>query len=342
MRYFGKVNKIILSAAGAMSVWATGPALAEPAHVHAKPLAELIEYRRHLAPATVLSLNESQISAEISARVVATPVEVGDRVAAGADLVRLDDQDLVRAVEADQAKSDALAVRLEFARYQLSRAKTLSKQQVMSEELLHQRQADVDALLADKRAQEAALALSRQRLAKSRIRAPYAAVVIERSAQLGQLTAPGALLVKLFDPEHLEVSADIQPSEADSLSRARDAHLTVNGRDYPLEVRTVLPKIELPGRTRQARLRFTGEATLAGRAGELEWTDDHGMVPAELILQRGDRYGIFIVRDGHASLIALPEAQPGRPAPVPTIGGDSLVVTDGRYGLHDGDEVVVQ
>lgn len=334
--------KTVLFAAGAASVWTTVPAFAEPAHVHARPLSELVEYRRHLAPATVLSLNESQISAEISARVVAVPVEVGDRVATGDDLVRLDDQDLARAVEADQAKLDALAVRLKFARYQLTRAQTLSKQQVMSEELLHQRQADVDALLADQRAQEAALALSRQRLAKSRIRAPYAAVVTERPAQLGQLTAPGALLVKIFDPEHLEVSADIQPSEADSLARAKDPHLSVDGREYPLEVRMVLPKIDLPGRTRQARLRFSGDATLPGRAGELKWTDDRGMVPAELILQRGDRYGIFVVRGGHAHLIALPDAQPGRPAPLPGIEADSMVVTDGRYSLHDGDEVIIQ
>ncbi len=341
MRYFNKVKCVFLLALWLASVLVEAPVFAEPAHIHVKPLSELIEYRQHLAPATVLSINDSRLSAEISARVVAIRVQVGDWVEAGADLIRLDDQDLIRAVDADKAKLDALAVRLAFAHYQLSRAKTLSKKQVMSEELLHQRQADVDSLMAEQRAQEAALALARQRLAKSRIRAPYGAIVTERMAQLGQLTSPGAPLIRVFDPKHLEIGADIQSNEVDSLIHAGDPRLHVDGRDYALELKTIVPKIDLPSRTQQARLRFKGAPALAGRAGELKWTDDRAMIPAELILQRGNHYGFFVVREGRAQLIPLPDAQPGRPAVIPSLADDSMVVTDGRYGLHDGDEVVL-
>ena len=342
MLNFNKVRRILLWIS-CLALTSTGvDVFAEPVPIHVSPLSELIEYRQHIAPATVLSINESRLSAEISARVVATPVQVGDRVEAGADLVRLDDQDLIRAVEADQARLDALAVRLEFARYQLSRARTLSKKQVMSEELLHQRQADVDALVADKRAQAAALALSRQRLDKSHIRAPYGGIVTERMAQIGQLTSPGAPLAWMFDPEHVEVGADIQSNEVDSLTHARGPRLHVDGQDYVLELRTIVPRIDLPSRTQQARLRFTGAPALAGRAGELKWRDDRAMIPAELVLQRGEHYGFFVVREGHAHLITLPDAQPGRPAVIPSLVDDSMVVTDGRYGLHDGDEVVLK
>jgi len=342
MSYFNKAKTLFLSVA-CMGSLATGQVVfAEPTHVHATALSELVEYRQHLAPATVLSINESQISAEISARVVDIPVRVGDRVAAGAELVRLDDQDLIRAVEADEAKLDSLSVRLEFARYQLSRAKTLSKKQVMSEELLHQRQADVDSLVADRRTQEAALALSRQRLAKSHVRAPYEAVVTERMAQLGQLTSPGAPLIRVFDPEHLEVSADIQSNEVASLRHAADPRLLVDGREFTLNVRTIVPKVDLPSRTQQARLLFKSIPALSGRAGELKWRDDRAMIPAEFVLQRGDRYGFFVVQEGRARLIQLPDARPGRPAFLPLLSGDTMVVTDGRYGLHDGDEVVLK
>ena len=55
-------------------------------------------------------------------------------------------------------------------------------------------------------------------------------------------------------------------------------------------------------------------------------------------MQRGDALGLFVVADGHARFAALPAAQAGRPSAV-ALPDDALVVTEGQYGLNDGDSV---
>ncbi|HJS36713.1 MAG TPA: biotin/lipoyl-binding protein, partial [Burkholderiales bacterium] len=65
----------------------------EPAAVLVQPLAEAAVYPERDASAQVVSLNESRIAAEIAGRIEALPVEVGQRLARGAVVARLDCRD---------------------------------------------------------------------------------------------------------------------------------------------------------------------------------------------------------------------------------------------------------
>lgn len=55
----------------------------EPIPVSLRPLSEVIVYPEQSAPATVRSLNESRLSAEINARIEAIEVKVGEAVRRG-------------------------------------------------------------------------------------------------------------------------------------------------------------------------------------------------------------------------------------------------------------------
>ena len=98
-----------------------GVTAAEPA-VQLAPLSAIAVYPERQAPATVVSLNDTTIASEIAARINAIPVRVGDQVAAGEVLVRLDCRDYVLARSQAAARLDSLGERIALAEKRLQRA----------------------------------------------------------------------------------------------------------------------------------------------------------------------------------------------------------------------------
>ena len=71
---------------------------AEPISVKVANLTDVASYPKRTAPATVISLNDSTISSEISAKVIAFPTRVGDIVEKNKTLVSLNctDYELIK------------------------------------------------------------------------------------------------------------------------------------------------------------------------------------------------------------------------------------------------------
>lgn len=310
--------------------------------VTAQPLAELATYPQYRAPASVVSDNDSRISAEVSARIIAIPVRVGDIVKKGDVLVRLDQTDLKLALAREAAAIDALQARIELADYQLVRARSLSKKKAVPEELLKQRESELNSLHAQLSGQKVALAQAKRRLEKSTVRAPFDASISARLAHVGELASPGSALVQLIDRKHVEVSAQLQAQLALSLPLAKQIELVTPQRRYPLTLRTIAPSFDPQSRTREARLRFSADAALPGSAGELVWRSEHASLPAELLSRRKGQLGVFVIDSEagkeHAKFIPLPAAEEGRPVAV-SFPQQMPVITLGRFRLNDGDAV---
>jgi RND family efflux transporter MFP subunit len=318
------------------------PAIAgEPVPVTARPLAELAVYPELRAPAEVSSQNDSRISAEISARIVDIPVLAGQVVESGAVLAHLEGTDYELALQREQAAAESLAARLSLARYQWERAQTLAQQQLISEELLKQREADLNILLAEQKGSQAALEQARHNVEKTALRAPFRAVVMERLGQVGELAAPGTPLLRIVDAAHIEVSAQVQAEQTASLAAAKTIELVNGDSRHTLQLRTITPAMDARTRTREARLTFSGATALPGTAGELVWRTRLAHIPAELILRRNDKLGFFQVVDGQARFMPLSDAEEGRPAATSHDPGTRVVV-EGRFRLQDGDAVNVR
>lgn len=308
--------------------------------VATQPLAELAVYPQFRAPASVLSDNDSRISAEVSARIVEIPVHVGEVVKKGAVLARLESTDFELALAREETALQALRARLELADYQLSRARALSRKQAVSEELLKQRESELNNLRAQLAGQEVALAQAKRQLDKCTLRAPFEAIIRERLAQVGELAGPGSALLQIVDNRHLEVSAQLQAEQTLSLPQAERPELVTPQQRYPLTLRRIVPVFDPRARTREARLRFTADTALPGSAGELVWRSKQAHLPAELLSRRDGRLGVFVVDGERAGFIPLPQAEEGRPAVV-SLPGQTPVVTLGRFRLQDGDAVKV-
>jgi RND family efflux transporter MFP subunit len=318
-------------------------AAAEPIAVQTQPFAALAVYPQLTAPATVVSDNDSRLSAEVSARIIDIPVQVGDRVEKGALLLRLERQDLALQLTRAQAALAALDARIDLARYELKRAQSLSSKKAISEQTLKQRESELATLVAEHKGQQAAVAQAQRAVDKTELRAPFNAIVMQRLGQIGELANPGTPLLRLLDAEHIEVSSPLQPAQVAALSDKGQAELffVSDDQSYPLQLRLITPAMDSRSRTREARLRFSGPRPLPGSAGQLQWRQPTANLPADLISQRQGKLGVFTLQGKQAHFVALPQAEVGRPV-IARLAPDTLIITEGRFSLRDGDPVRVK
>ena len=311
------------------------PAWAAPVPVGVVSFQEVAVYPALSVPGTVLSLNRSELAAETRGRILEVRVRVGDRVRRNEPLVVLDCRSQHNARKAAQAALTQAQARLDLARRELRRARSLLQEQNISRELLEQRENAVIQAEAAVQAAEARAADAELEVERCTVRAPFDGIALERLASVGELAVPGTPLLRLLDTGNLEVAAEV-PASLAGPAADDDIWLEVDGRKYPLRLRTWVDAIDTRSRTREARLVFVGKAALPGSAGRVLWRARTPHVPASLLVRRSGRLGVFVAKDGHARFRPLPGAEEGHPAPAPALPMDALLIREGRHGLEDG------
>lgn len=292
------------------------------------------------APAEVVSLARTPVPARLAAEVEAIPVELGDRVAAGDALARLDCADFRDALERADARLHELEARLQLAAIRLERTRRLRARDAVAADRLDEAEAERDALAASVDSQRAAVAAARRDVARCRVEAPYAGIVVARAVDPGAFVQPGTTLVELVATDRVEVRARLSAADVDGLAGASGFTLRAGGARYPLELTRVVAAADPATRTRQARLRFTGGNTpVPGTAGRLHWVLTGRAVPAHLLVRRDGRLGVMVAADGRARFHALAGAVEGRPAAT-DLPADTALIVDGRHAVTDGAAVI--
>lgn len=306
--------------------------------VAVKSIADLSFYPRHRSSARVLAINNSELRAEISAKIAKIPVHVGDVVKAGTVIARLDCTDYKLLKKQQQAQLESLQAELSLAEYQLERANTLSSKKVLSEELLKQRETELLVSQAKIGAQEISVRQAQRNIDKCLVRAPYKAIVVKKLGQVGELVNPGMPIVQVTDAVKIEVSSMVQTHLIPQFHKVKQVTFVSRGREYPVTLRSITPAIETRERTQEVRFVFNNGKPLPGAAGEIYWTSTQAHIPAEYLIKRQDEIGLFIVENNIARFHRVDDAVAGRSAPV-SMSGDTKIVTTGRYRLEDGDRV---
>jgi RND family efflux transporter MFP subunit len=318
-----------------------------------QPLAEVAVRRERCVPAAVVGKHEARLSAEVAAKILALPVDVGQTVKKGALVVRLDPRDAELALERAEAALAQVRARHAQAQAQAQRARTLREQNFYSAEALTLKETELTAAAADLRAATAQRDTARHALDKHSLRAPFDGVVRARTGQLGELAAPGTALLTLVSADDLELAAQLQPEDAaafSSLAATSAAAVSplvpavgsmvaptfvANGAIYPLTLLRVSPALNRESRSLEARFAFRDTAPAAGLEGQLLWDEPGQWLPADLLVRRDGRYGVFIARNGKATFQVLPAAQEGRPVRV-DLPPQTAIVIRGRHALQDG------
>jgi len=301
-------------------------------------LASVAFYPHYSAPATTVSLNQSRISAETSGVIEQIPVRVGDQVQQGDLLTALDCRENRLRHEQAEARLASTEARVALASRQIARTRSLLKTNSASEERLNQQEAELQSARADRRAQRAALAEAALNQARCRITAPFGGVVQQRLASEGEWVSPGQPLLQLVDLQRLEVSAQVSVDQVASLQEAETIELETGQGRFPVMLRTISPLVDPQGRNREVRLLFSNGGALPGSSGRLLWKSRQPYLPADLPVQREERLGLYLAKEGRARFHPLPAAQEGQPARV-DLPGDSRLIIEGRQSLQDGDPI---
>ncbi len=307
------------------------PPLAHAQAWSARTLGEIAVYPAFRAPAAVVAREEARIAAEVPARIVAMPARDGEAVARGAELARLDDA--AYRIERDRARAQVALIdsRIGLARAQLEQARALAGRGFISADGLRIRSTELGVLERERDAARAALAATELALARTIIRAPYAGVVRERLAAVGELAVTGTPLLSLAASADAEVHARVPAAMVEGLRAAQAPVLAAGDTEYAVHIRRVSPVLDAAGQARDVILAAERELP-PGLAGELRWRSRTPYLPAAYLQQHEGRLGAWRVHGGTPVFVALPDAQAGRPAAVDW-AVDVQVVDEGRFAL---------
>ena len=309
--------------------------------VNVMPLSELANYPERFAPATVISINEPMLSAQITAQIVEMPVRVGDMVSAGDVLAKLECTEYVLGRQSAEASLESTQALYELAQKNLERTQSLVADQLVSVENLDSNQTELDSLSASLKAARASLDLNALFESRCEIISPFDALVLERTANVGQLAVPGTVIANILDLDSLEISAQVFASDADQFDMPLELWLEANDKLYPIELDYLVGALNSATRNREARLVFTDEIALPGSSGKIIWNDPRPHLPANYFVERSGKLGFFSMTNNTAEFHPLDAAQPGRMNPVDA-PLDLQIVTEGHSGLSDGDSLIIK
>ncbi|OOG64206.1 hypothetical protein B0E45_28830 [Sinorhizobium sp. A49] len=293
-------------------------------------------------------------------RIAKVEVEVGDRVAAGQVLARLETEmleNLLREAEGRVARaSAAVAQQEETVRQEekkLERARQL--RHLKAETFLEERvsavaiaREAVKVARADDAQAQALLAEARRKLERAVIVAPAAGIVSERLARAGALAGTEPL-VRLIRDGEIELAAEIPESELPLLAVGQKVKVKLSGRTDVIDghIRVINPKIDSETRLGAAKITLkTEKPPYAGTFGRAEIVVAER--PAIMVDDSALLYGtpdgmpsVFIVEDGKVKrkTVQAGMRQNGKVEILSGLDAGERVVAKAGVSLREGEAV---
>lgn len=294
-------------------------------------------------PGVIAAATEVQMAFQALGRMIERPVDVGDRVAAGDVLARLDPEDLAGNTRAAAASLTAAEVNLTTARNTADRVRSLSERNVAPAAQLEQAEQALSAARSAVDQARARLESARDAEGYAVMSAPISGVVSAVRATPGAVVAAGDPILTLSSENDLEATIDLTEAQLQGVDRGTEC-LIWRDRETEEPVRGHVSRIS-PVADRQTRTRRVyislppGSGFRLGSLIRVRRAADAAAaltVPVEALVARspGDSAVWIVRRTGpDAATVAL--------QPVVT-GGQAGARVEVTQGLAPGDEVVVR
>lgn len=325
----------------------TSPPPARP--VRAVQVSANNDAARPLFAARIEARHETALAFEVGGRVTERLVDVGDTVAAGAVLARLDDTDL-RLRERDlRARLAASKAERADAATALRRAAELRPKGFVS-------QADVDrasyrdqAAAAQVQALAAQLALAGRELAYAALTAPAAGIITARMVEAGQVVGAGQPAFSLAQTGPVEAVFDLPEPQRAALPATVTVTLwTQPDRPLTAKVREIAP--QAAGDSRTYRVRATlpdtiGDSVPLGSSATASFDTPVALlaVPMGALLKGDDgKVAVWVVDAARTARLktVTPGPLQGNQATIAAgLAPGEWVITAGVHDLRDGQPV---
>jgi RND family efflux transporter MFP subunit len=317
----------------------------------------------------VTARRQATVSAKITGKVTEVLIEEGQRVNENAVLARLDDTEARAQLSLSQAQLVAARSKLAEIQAMLAQAERdfvrqedLFRRQLVSEQSLDAARAQRDMLRArlaagseEIRVAQESVDVAKVQLDNTVILAPFAGVVVAKSAQPGEMISPISAgggftrtgIGTIVDMDSLEIQVDVNESFINRVAAGQKVEAMLNAYPdwkIPGEVIAIIPtadrtkatvKVRIAIKSKDPRIvpdmgvrvsfleaRPSGSAAAPPPAGVL--------LPAEAVRAEGKTSGVvFVVAGDTAQRRAV------------TLGGDAPGGRLGTGGVRDGERVIL-
>ena len=284
-------------------------------------------------PGTVISRNQARVAAEVEGR-LEWVAEVGAAIAEGEVVARLDDALLRQSLAEGQAAVARERARLTYLDAQVKRLEKLVSQNTATRSRLDEAVAERDVARSEVSAARARVALTAERLERTRIKAPFGGIVTERVRQGGEWANSGDAVVRVVDAGALEVQIWIPIAALAFVREGSELTLEANPSETTGKVRTIVPVGDNRSRLYELRLAFDGGSWPVGQ--DVRVAIPTAAARAVVAIPRD----ALVLRRGGAAVYRVDEkGLADRVAVTPGIAEGELIEVD---GIAPGDRVVIR
>ncbi|WP_407333659.1 efflux RND transporter periplasmic adaptor subunit [Enterovibrio sp. 27052020O] len=218
---------------------------------------------------TVQAGQSANLGFELSGKVNALLVDVGDTVKTGDALISLDT--LLLDTEAQQlsAQLEQLDAQLDLIKNNLQRQRQLKKKGFSADAEIDSLTSQRDALLANIRQLDASLASSALRKEKSTIYAPYSGKISHRFVSQGDVVGMGAPTVTLLANAQKEAHIGVPAKALADIGNMTNPTIRIGNAQYPAKL--LNPGADIDMRSRTVTLRFLLPEETTALNGELAY-----------------------------------------------------------------------
>ena len=317
----------LLSSAGCRSNAAASPADAQTSTaipVQVVPASRQRIETRLARTGTIQADNDVVVVSETSGRVLKVFADTGERRAAGAVLVKVDDEMRLAAYE-------TAGVAYEKSKRDLARYEALAAQKSATD-------AELEGARLAFKAAEAQYVVARRQYQDTEIKAPINGIITARRVNVGSTVAPGTPVVEMVDISRLKTTLDVGERDVfalkvgDAVSVSLDAY---PGRTFPGAIKAIGAKAD-PAHNFPVEVTMVNPEGTPLRAGlfvRVLFSSLAGRealtIPREALIGSVRDPRVYVVEGATARLRTL------------TLGDEAGALLEVREGLREGDKVVV-
>jgi HlyD family secretion protein len=312
----------------------------------------------------VTARREATVSSKVTGKVIEVMVEEGMKVEAGQVLARIDSSNVDKSFQLAEAQAESARrtleetkANLEQAERELRRISQLAANQVASQSELDRVDAEAKALKArlarqqaDVSVSEREVALWRQQLDDTVIRAPFSGIVTSKNAQPGEMISPISAgggftrtgICTIVDMSSLEIEVDVNESYINRVQSGGPVEATLDSYpdwQIPAKVIAIIPTADRQKATVKVRVGFEkldprilpdmSVKVVFQTGGETKGASRPVTIPTSAVQKRDGRDIVWVVRNSRVERRAITAG---------AVRGDEVAISG---GLNGGEKLVV-
>jgi RND family efflux transporter MFP subunit len=324
----------------------------------------------------VKARREATVSSKVTGKVIEVLVEEGMKVEAGQVLARIDSSNVEKSFQLAEAQAesarkamDETKANLEQAEREYRRLTQLAENKIATQAELDVGESAVKSLKArlgrqqaDVAVAEREVALWKQQMDDTVIRAPFAGVVTSKNAQPGEMISPMSAggsftrtgICTLVDMTSLEIEVDVSESYINRVQAGQAVEATLDSYPewhIPAKVIAIIPTADRQKATVKVRVGFEkldprilpdmSVKVAVQSAGETKTTPRSLTIPRSAVRQLDGKDFVWVVRDGSVArrAVILGAARGDEVAIAAGLNGGEKIVLDGADKLTEVSRV---